>query len=335
MKAKYDSIQVMRGIAALSVVMMHVGMIANGAFGVDLFFCISGFIMMHVTEKSGHQFLEKRVIRVFPLYCLTTIILSVALIIKPDLFRTTVLTLEFFIKSMLLIPYYYTGKSGQTISAINTVGWTLILEAFFYFLFFVAMKINHIHRHYIASGFFVLLTIIDLTIKSNNTFVRFYCSPVMLKFSLGMFAYKFLHRPDTKKWGFFVTIIAIIAATLIWSGLFAMKNITEHVVARRLVVYGLPSLVFFILVFKALEGRLMPRPLMILGNISYSLYLTHPFVVLGFSRLVYNVDNYSPMGVILVIVVVIPITIIVAWFSWWLIENKLTEWMKRQVGILG
>ncbi|MCL2590347.1 MAG: acyltransferase [Betaproteobacteria bacterium] len=333
MKEKYGSIQMMRGIAALSVVFMHIGMVENGAFGVDLFFCISGFIMMHVTEKSGYQFLQKRAIRIIPLYWLTTIVISALVLIKPDFFKTLILTPEYFIKSLLFIPFYYTGVSGQSIRAINFVGWTLILEVFFYILFFISIKINHKYRHYIATGILVFLAIIGLTVKPENMSIRFYCMPIMLEFSLGMFAYKFLTKPNTRKWGTSTAVVAIFAAILIWASLFAQKYFTHFTEVQRFITAGLPSIAFFLLLFKALEGRSVPRSLMILGNISYSLYLIHTFTVQGFSRLVYDIDTYSPLGVVLTVVAVFPITIFVSWVSWWLIENKFTEWIKRQLKI--
>ena len=81
----------MRGLAALTVVFMHIQMVANGAFGVELFFCISGFIMMHVTEKNTEHFIIKRAIRIVPLYWLATFATAALLIIMPSMFRSPVI----------------------------------------------------------------------------------------------------------------------------------------------------------------------------------------------------------------------------------------------------
>jgi len=336
MKEKYGSIQMMRGIAALSVVFAHIGTISNGFFGVDLFFCISGFIMMHVTERSGRHFLEKRAIRIFPLYWCTTLLIVAMLFIKPDFFKSLILTSEHVIKSLLFIPYYHRVRSGAEANALNFVGWTLILEVFFYFLFFISMQISHKNRHYIATAILLTMVIVGFIFKSNIVFIRFYCTPIILEFALGMFSYKLLTRPDVKQWGSFRAIVAIFAATLIWAILFVLTNIPqfmEYVRNIRIIPYGLPTFVVFLLLFKAFEGRSVPKPLIVLGNISYSLYLIHWFVIHGFSRLVYDVEHNSPLSLTLAFLVVIPLIILFSWISWWLIENKLSEWLRKRLKV--
>jgi len=56
---KLESIQVLRFIAAFSVMMVHLPLLGFGSWGVDIFFVISGFIMMFVTEKENKFFLLK------------------------------------------------------------------------------------------------------------------------------------------------------------------------------------------------------------------------------------------------------------------------------------
>ena len=55
----FDSIQALRGLAALFVVFQHVRFLNFGAFGVDIFFCISGFMIMFTTEKKYQIFLPQ------------------------------------------------------------------------------------------------------------------------------------------------------------------------------------------------------------------------------------------------------------------------------------
>ena len=50
----FDSIQALRGLAALFVVFQHIRFLNFGAFGVDIFFCISGFMIMFTVIVSFH-----------------------------------------------------------------------------------------------------------------------------------------------------------------------------------------------------------------------------------------------------------------------------------------
>ena len=53
---KIDSIQVLRFFAAFSVMMVHLPIFEFGIWGVDIFFVISGFIMMYITENNEKFF---------------------------------------------------------------------------------------------------------------------------------------------------------------------------------------------------------------------------------------------------------------------------------------
>jgi peptidoglycan/LPS O-acetylase OafA/YrhL len=328
---KYESIQAMRGIAAISVCFQHVIMFGNGAFGVDLFFCISGFIMMYVTEKSGRHFLQKRAVRIIPLYWIGTFVSAVMLIVLPQYFRNTVLTPEYFIKSLLFIPYTCISSNGVESTAVLRVGWTLVCEVFFYIVFFISLKISHKKRHIISSCLLlgIVITAALFGKQIGSDILDYYGQPVMLEFILGMFGYKLLtHKAKSNGK---CSLWLIVLAVFIWGLLFSEKYISLPFKIDRLFLCGIPTFIFFLLVFKYFENRKVPRPLIVLGDISFSLYITHTFIVQPFSRLVYNIDTVTPLGVVLVFVAVLPLCIGVAWVSWYLIENKFTGYLRNKL----
>ncbi len=336
-QTRYDSIQLMRGIAALSVVITHIIMVSNGAFGVDLFFCISGFIMMYITEKGGKKFLLKRAVRIIPLYWIAIFATVAMLVVLPQYFRKQVFSLPHLFKSMFFIPSSIVGNGGEAWSIVE-VGWTLICEVFFYIVFYISLKINHKNRHIISGCILAFVVVIGFIFGSNtdSDFIRFYCRPIMLEFVLGMILFKLLvsnnniavsHTKDKRDYW------KIILAVLIWAFLFTQKYIPFFSGVDRLIIWGLPVFAFFVLIFKFFEHHRVPKPLIVLGDISYSLYLTHTFVVQPFSRLIYNIDVYSPIGVILTIFVVIPLCLGVAWVSWYLIENRVTGYLRKKLKI--
>jgi peptidoglycan/LPS O-acetylase OafA/YrhL len=322
MNKKIESVQMMRGIAALSVVVCHLGIIGNtGGFGVDLFFCISGFIMMFVTEKSYAGFLKKRFLRICPLYYLLTIGAFAMAFIAPQLLRSPNNELDMLLRSLLFI----CGDNAETESTIVVgVGWTLCYEMLFYLLFFAAFTISHKNRHYIATAFLVIIVLTGVIVKPENQYFAFYTSPILLEFALGMFAYKILYRRNqhnimqhnTVRYSLLLLAILIYASLFVWG--------TK---ADRLFTAGIPTFVFFLLIFRALQDKKIAKFLIVLGNISYSLYLTHTFVITAFARLIMPTDKLN-FSSIVASVIATGLTIGVAYVSWYLIENKLTNRIK-------
>ncbi len=93
------SLQYLRGIAALLVVLYHYRgelnsiyaqkglgdlLFSNGYIGVDLFFMVSGFVIMLSTEKdkSSLSFAIKRIFRIYPVY-IVCLILCTYFLSKP------------------------------------------------------------------------------------------------------------------------------------------------------------------------------------------------------------------------------------------------------------
>lgn len=100
----FKNIQALRGIAALFVLLEHVRFLNCGAFGVDIFFCISGFMIMFSTHEDQKGFLPRRLIRILPLYYLMTLGTYALLIIFPSMFEQTRANPVFLVKSLLFIP---------------------------------------------------------------------------------------------------------------------------------------------------------------------------------------------------------------------------------------
>jgi len=159
---KLQSIQALRGIAAMLVVIYHAraleiagiarggssepaligGLFSSGFAGVDLFFVVSGFVMVWVTRDilpgrtTSADFLFARVTRIYPVWWaaatlgLIYMVLSggVALfdssgaVITPDTSEY-----QYLWKSYLLVP--------QAEYPVLLIGWTLIHEVYFYLVF--------------------------------------------------------------------------------------------------------------------------------------------------------------------------------------------------------
>lgn len=156
-KATYISIQMVRGIAAIIIVLFHshiaIDMMPNdhkinipfvyshGHWAVYLFFVVSGFIITHVTSSGRFKllpFIAKRFVRIYPIWWLSIAFTLIGLFIFNVSFSYgTPLTIDSFIKSALLLPSAY--------KPVNSVGWTLIFEVIFY-LVSALVLIRHSHK---------------------------------------------------------------------------------------------------------------------------------------------------------------------------------------------
>lgn len=311
----------MRGIAAMSVVICHTGMFGRGTFGVDLFFCISGFIMMLVTEKSCHNFLKKRFLRICPIYYMLTIAAFSMALIAPGLLRTPTANPFDLLRSFLFI--------GGEDKIVVGVGWTLCYEMMFYVLFFIAFKINHARRHIIATILLALPVVAGFIINCENDYFKFYTRPQILEFALGMMAFKILNPKNPATAPRNATYL-LIPAVVLYASLFFLEPLLVNYLK-----YVIPVFTFipFVLTARALQNRKMPRFLVMLGNTSYSMYLTHTFILTAFSRLVFDIDHAITPASLAASLLVTGIVVGVSYLSWYLIEQKFTNWLKVKLKI--
>ena len=136
------SIQALRAIAALLVFWghainaVHLKIEADfphlyGPFGVDLFFVISGFVMVYSSERLFGQpgapitFFVRRLARIVPLYWLATAVLV--------WFVVPYASTKAVLGSLFFAPHI------PSEAPLLFVGWTLIFEMFFYAVFAIAL----------------------------------------------------------------------------------------------------------------------------------------------------------------------------------------------------
>jgi len=109
------NIQALRALAAYLVVFVHLdalillaGEPKFGNGGVDVFFVLSGYIMVHVTragQVSPGRFLLNRIARVAPLYWMLTVAAFLIAAIAPALFRSTSADPLQVLMSLFFIPF--------------------------------------------------------------------------------------------------------------------------------------------------------------------------------------------------------------------------------------
>lgn len=327
------SIQSLRGIAAWLVVVHHIhqimlpsgvgykyvdSIILKFASGVDLFFVISGFIIYNSiigSSSSAFIFLAKRLWRVVPLYWFYTFVAVMATMLLPGIVLQPSVEINEVMKSLLFIPYMNT-EFGVHLPFL-TVGWTLNYEMYFYVASFFAMLISR--KNYLLIISFLIISISSIIAwVSNDT--SFYADGVVNEFLIGVFV-GWLYRS-----GIIKGINSKLCLLLILLALgFILASNSYH----DYISVGIPCGVI-VLCFSISESRLNGRKvikyLSILGDWSYSTYLSHVLVICIVMR-VY--EAYS-LNIIACMIVSVIVTAFVSYYTFNVIESKRIPHFKKQ-----
>jgi exopolysaccharide production protein ExoZ len=324
-------IQYLRAVAAMSVAWVHavyglpsaverLGAPYFDGSGVDLFFVISGFIMVVTTTSSDltpGRFFCLRLIRVVPLYWLATLAM-IALAACGYAQRSSYGAAE-IVTSLLFVPHASRLPTGDVLPIVEN-GWTLNYEMFFYALFALWMAAP---RHLRLAGLVLTLGVLVVLGKLAGPFttpVAAACtSPLILEFAAGaLLAHVWLRGG--------LRLGLLQALSLILLGCYCVGATHPRVVilaGAALIVAG--SLQPRIC---ALENRLLLQ----LGNASYSLYLTHQFVIdaVGpwWPRLF---PHPSWVSSVLYMTFTLVLCTSVAWLCYRFLERPLTSQLRKLV----
>ena len=300
---RLESIQHLRGIAALLVVFVHFPTpLARfcGSIGVDIFFFISGFIIFISIDKSGYYdkpftFLKKRLLRIIPLYYLVTIafiLMNVTLNsfhaereanIPVDMSTITVA------KSFLFIPI---TTDGYYHDPLVFLGWSLNFEMLFYLITFIFLLI--FRRNFFFPLLLLLLVLGNITYvigDFKNVYLDFLTSPFLMYFAIGLLMGKY-HAVLSNKilpfvepllfvvlYVFFIVMIAKDAG-YIYEGMPREMVVYNGKAIPRIVIWGIPSFILLISYF-SLAGKYQIRNKFLnkIGDRSYSIYLLQIFFI--------------------------------------------------------
>jgi exopolysaccharide production protein ExoZ len=327
------SIQILRAVAALSVTICHfnlVGHMLTGhaddplffysfASGVDLFFVISGFVMVYSSDtlfaaKRGPIiFLGRRLARIVPLYWVTTILAIFAMNLPVTWYR--------LIGSYLFIPYI---NDHGAIAPLNGVGWSLNFEMFFYALFAVAICFRRAIAVLIVCVLLGCLVIMGQVLNLTAAPLLFWSDPIVLEFALGMIIAvlyeKGLRLPAVLSW-----VLIVGASVAIWQS-------SPHMPpsGHRIVLWGLPAALIFmgaVLRTPSNQSNMILSFIRLIGDASYSIYLIHP--LMGALVLITWHHGLNHFPILLVLAGAMCATIAAAIASFLLFEKPTTKALQR------
>ena len=291
----FPAIQVLRAVAALAVVYYHavlqlrtglgradLALAEFGAWGVDLFFVISGFVMWVSTAgrtvRPG-EFYRRRIVRIAPLYWGMTAVAAAIALVAPQLLRSTVVDGAHLAASFLFVPWpnpALPASHPDVLSPLVIPGWTLNYEMFFYLLFGACLIVPQRLRPLAITVLLVGAMIVARQLASTLPVAAFYGSGMLLEFLGGVLIGVVAERlrwnaPDRLAWA---AIGSLLAGLCLAEAAGALSS--------RALYLGPLAAAAVALAVAADRNRIPRRQLLqTLGDASYSIYLVHIFVIAG------------------------------------------------------
>jgi peptidoglycan/LPS O-acetylase OafA/YrhL len=338
---KLQSIQALRGIAVLGVVAFHAmtveqkysggdlllpGLLTLGQSGVDLFFAISGFVMVTVTRgrfASGEtgRFLWGRFSRIYPTYWFYYFLTAAVLLVRPGWVNSTQGNQVDLLTSFFLLP------DAQL--PLVMVAWSLIHELWFYLVFAVLLRFRErlLLPLLLAWGVVVVLANTLFPPLQQPGVARIVLHPYTLEFIGGALAAILLHRqgvPHISR-----RPILLIAALLVAAGM-ALVHRFAILDGQGLLRAATVGILFSLLVYTAAAAERAkilqaPKTLLFFGNISYTVYLSHILVLAAVGRIWRG--TFATPDSLLDNILVLPCMLLAVagfgWLAWRLVEQPL------------
>ncbi len=328
---KFGYIDSLRGIAILLVIWVHIGVVLNnttlyfptdsflfqfilsGQYGVQLFFVVSAFTLMisyynRITEDHAtRNFFIRRFFRIAPMYYLAIAYFTLDKYLQYDFSNFS----EVPIRSLLSNLFFYNALIPEHINNYVPGGWSVSVEFMFYLLMpIICCKVRNFDSAVkLFAITFVIALIANLYIVENTYYPYFksYNFIVQLPiFPMGIATYFYLRDKQVKlsKWSWGLIAIAI------WTACFLV--IPKHL------YFGLFFAILLIIQEKYRLKVFSNKLLVMIGKVSFSMYLVHFAVIFMFNRFDFNdiitVDSYGSalLNFILMYILVVTITFVVS-----------------------
>jgi peptidoglycan/LPS O-acetylase OafA/YrhL len=292
----------LRGVAAIAVMLFHFNIFflpqarlpfaGRGYLAVDLFFLLSGFVMAHVYGRQlasnwrAHwwEFARARCARIYPLFAMATLAMTIAV----ALFKTPLINVSFTARSLWLQPFLLQQWAYDL--SWDYPSWSISTEAeaYIFFVFGAGLLLTGKHPRLIAACCVAVVAALSVARGGSlNSFSGvFALLRTLSEFSLGVLLYR-AHLDATVFPRHWAAILFVLFVSL-W----AISRLDFFVV----VAFG--CLIYHAANTNDSYGRVLnSRPLVALGNWSYSIYLwhapTHYTVMASLAAIGLPVNNLS------------------------------------------
>jgi len=342
---KWLFIQALRGIAILAVVVFHLTSIESkysggdlflpdflllGQSGVDLFFVISGFVMVTVTRgrfarnREITRFLWSRLSRIYPTYWFYFFLTAAVFLVRPNWVNSSQGHQAELFSSFFLLP--------DRQPPLVMVAWSLIHELWFYTVFAVLLKFNE--KRLLSS-----LLVWGMIVAAANAFttftiianlaagVRIALHPYTIEFIIGALVAIFVSSECSRKISSRMSFMGVIVLLSVGLPLIYVFDILKDQGILRVSIvgtlYGL--LVLSLAILEREKKFIVPRFLQSLGDISYTVYLSHVLILSALGRLwaMINPARNSLVDNMIACLIMVASVVGYGWIGYRLVEQPI------------
>ena len=306
------SLQALRALAFAGILTYHCGLLPLGAWGVSIFFILSGFVIMlryHEIEipcspRSNLCFAFKCIKKIYPLHIFMMVIVILRDYIQFGIFDMNIPKL---IANLLLLSSWFPQSLG--LGCYNGVAWFLSSIMFSYFMFPVFMKIFKGSKHInpvaiilLVLGLQSLLLLLYCFIKMEKDFVLWlsYENPIFRAgdFLIGMALFSIYTcqkgRSTFNRMNLEIICLLLFGVTCLLDISFFRPHQIDAF--RKTLLYS-PTAIMFVYVFASSESwlsRLLTTKMMVyLGNMSGLYFLIHQFMIYNAKWAIYGIGEWG------------------------------------------
>lgn len=308
--------------------------------GVDLFFVISGFIMVYASERlygregANIAFLGRRLARIVPLYWL---FLSLYVGLMAQAVWAGTRAFPAAVDVVASYAFWPTDAFADGIPRpLLTLGWTLNYEMFFYVVF--ALFVGLSRSRAVLWTSLVLLGLVGLgtVFRPGSPALFFWTRPIVLEFCFGMGIAILLRSGVVLRLPLRLALILAATAILAFDPLGSSQQAIDWTTPNdvpRLLGWGIPAAL--VVAGAVLGPQARPSNLfragIALGDASYALYLVHPFVIFGFRKIWLLAGLQAQLGLWPMVVAALTLSCLAALLVHRLVERPLTEYVQDRV----
>ena len=250
------------------------------AGGVDIFFVISGFIMFIVGRESfGLKgapllFLSRRIVRIVPSYWLFTFLMIASITLFSGRVHHSDISLIDVVSSLFFFPHI---NAYGTYYPVLSLGWTLNFEFAFYSLYAIALNLQKRLGLGLLSTALCIVGVVGMFAPSLMPPFGFWFNSIVLEFAFGIIlAYIYVSDFRVPPWlGLVLAFVGFLLVAIATS-----YSLDTSALQFRAIWMGLPASLIcggLVLIQRVATPRHLTNIGVFGGNISFALYLSHPF----------------------------------------------------------